>query len=194
MIGTITFMQLIERGIAFLDDLAIIESSLPELAAKKILTGYKSQPNGTKEWMFEDRKSDITPRMLMNHTYGGGHFYFNTLLYEYRAAMGGLEAAMEANDMYADLLALPLLWQPGTHTNYGPAFDWLAILIERLTKRSLVDVLEEGILKPLGLAKTGYEGQYGGEVASQEDYWPRTFKTEAGHQQVDPSVLSLWSR
>lgn len=183
IIGAIAFLQLVDRGLISLDDAEVIEILLPELAAKKILTGFTEKDDGTKAFHFEDRTAPITPRMLMNHSYGGGNSYFNTLLYMYLASPSTSspllsktwEERNEAKDFYQTLLDSPLLWQPGMKANYGQGFDWLAVLIERLTERSLKDVLEEGIFQALGVEGTGFEGQYEGSVASEgAKFWPRS--------------------
>ncbi|KAF2739340.1 beta-lactamase/transpeptidase-like protein [Polyplosphaeria fusca] len=182
------FMQLDERGLVSLDDPQVIENLLPELAAQKVLTGL----NDGKSPIFEDRKRDITPRMLMNHTYGGGHSCFNPLLFEYLG--GASNAVNEATDPHQTALDSPLLWQPGTHTNYGQGFDWLAVLIERLTKTSLDKHLSENIFAPLGLRDIGFEDTFGGNITSRESskgkFWPRNMRQPDGTiVPIDPPVL-----
>jgi methyl acetate hydrolase len=191
IIGAIAFFQLVDRGLVSLDDADTIEKLLPELASKKVLTGYTETENGEKNFHFEDRTAQITPRMLMNHTYGGGHTYFNPLLNTYLASFPdkSWEERNEGSDFYQTLLDSPLLWQPGTKTNYAQGFDWLAVFMERLLKKSLADILRESIFEPLGLTETGYEGQYGSTLASSgTKFWPRSLKTENGFTPIDPLV------
>jgi CubicO group peptidase (beta-lactamase class C family) len=196
VIGAIGFLQLVERGLVSLDDVSLIPKYLPELAEKKVLTGSTTNPDGTKSYNFEDRKGDITPRMLLNHTYGGGHTFFNTLLNTYAETVSSKpwDTRNEATDFWAALQDSPLLWQPGTHTNYGQGLDWIAVLMERVTKRGLDEVLSEGVFKVLGLSGTGFEGQYGGSVADGEEgakrFWPRTVKTPDGYIALDPPSLT----
>ncbi|KAH7123553.1 beta-lactamase family protein [Dendryphion nanum] len=197
-LGTILFLRLTELYPSLtLDSPTLIPTHLPELATKKVLTGYTVAPSGTKTWHLEDQHGTITPRMLLNHTYGGGHTYFNRLLFEYvNDKLGVWASANEIADIYQALLASPLLWQPGTHTNYGQGFDWLAVLIERFTKRSLPDLLEEYIFAPLGITDIGYEAAYGGTLtATQEQrgkFWQRSWKQEDGSfVVVDPSVPEI---
>lgn len=106
--------------------------------------------------------------MLLNHTYGGGHTYFNALLLEYIHDLGegAWAKTNEATDPYGILIASPLLWQPGTHTNYGQGLNWIAMLIERITKKSLHAYLQENIFDPLG-QEIGFEPTYGGAVTAQ---------------------------
>jgi methyl acetate hydrolase len=182
IIGAIAFMQLVERKIISLDDTTVIPKLLPELAAKKVLLGFEDDADGKRTPKYEDRTTVFTPRMLMNHTNGTGHEYFNPLLKE--LLKDNFEKRNEVADPYNTILDSPLLWQPGTHTNYGQGFDWLAVLIERITNKSLATYLQDNIIGPLKLTRTGYEEQYGGDVttrAGNEDaFWPRSFKQPDG--------------
>ncbi|KAF2035800.1 beta-lactamase family protein [Setomelanomma holmii] len=208
LVGSIACLQLVERGLTSLDDPTIILTHLPELAAKKVLTGYTTSPSGTKHFHFEDQHVSITPRMLLNHTYGGGHTYFNTLLFQYFQDRGIWHTTNEAADTYATLLASPLLWQPGTKTNYGQGLDWIAVLIERLTGQKLAEYLEENIFKPLGMSATGFEPGFGGDVLEREGnegmFWPRVLRDgngtdegegeSGGFTKLDPDVPEIKTR
>jgi CubicO group peptidase (beta-lactamase class C family) len=191
LIGAIAFLQLVERGLSSLDDPSVIPTHLPELAAKQVLTGYTTDASGKKIWEFEDRRGDITPRMLMNHTYGGGHTYMNKLLFEYFKDQADWAKVNEAADTYGTLLASPLLWQPGTKTNYAQGFDWLAVLIERLTGQRLASYLQVNIFDPLGLSSMGYEPAFGGTslslTANAGRFWPRVLRAETGLVVLDPA-------
>jgi CubicO group peptidase (beta-lactamase class C family) len=192
LVGAIAFMQLVERGITSLDDPAIIPTHLPELAAKQILTGYTTDSLGKKTWHLEDRKSDIIPRMLMNHTYGGGHTYMDQILFEYFQDEPDIDWAItnEAVDTYGTLLASPLLYQPGAKTTYGQGLDWLAVLIERLTGQKLAEYLQENVFEPLGLKSMGFEPGFGGSSLLREEnggkFWPRVLRTPEGYVTLDP--------
>ncbi|KAJ4287388.1 hypothetical protein N0V90_012787 [Kalmusia sp. IMI 367209] len=184
IIGAIAFMQLVDCGLVSLDDASIIEKWLPELAAKKVLTGSKQGADGKKEWLFEDREGEITPRMLLNHTNGTGMSFFHADLREYLDE--GWDARNEGQDYFTTLLESPLLWQPGTKTNYSQGFEWLSVLIERLTKRSLEDVLREEIFEKLGDKRTGFRGEMGGSVVAGEgvDFWPQNLRLEDGFMAI----------
>jgi len=187
IIATIAFMQLVERGIVSLDDASIVEKVLPELASKKVVTG-STEKEGKKLWTFEERKTPITPRMLMNHTNGTGCSFFNVetleLLGEDR------DKSHEGNEFWDAIRRVPLLWQPGTKTNYGQGLDWLGVLVERLTNRAFGDVLREGIFEKMGIKNTGYGGQFYGDMATSEDedYWPTSFRTEGGLVPMEANV------
>jgi CubicO group peptidase (beta-lactamase class C family) len=52
--------------------------------------------------------------------------------------------------------ALPLVYEPGTHFNYGNSFDVLGILIARASGLGLPEFLEMRIFRPLGMKDTGF--------------------------------------
>jgi CubicO group peptidase (beta-lactamase class C family) len=188
IVGAIAYLQLVERNITSLDDPTIITTHLPELAAKKVLTGYKTDPNGARIWQLEDRVGDITPRMLMNHTYGGGHTYTNELLLSYFLDPNtpcDWAATNEINDTYGTLLASPLLFQPGTKANYGQGLDWLAVLIERLTHQSLATYLQTNIFDPLSLTSMAFDPSVGGPALTPETFWSRTLRTPEGYVTIE---------
>lgn len=198
LVGAIAYMQLVERGLATLDDPTTITTFLPELAAKKVLTGYSTNPEtGKKLWRLEERNGEITARMLLNHTYGGGHTYFNKLLLEYIHDLGeGVWAKTnEATDPYGILLASPLLWHPGTHTNYGQGLDWIAVLIERITRKPLHAYLQENIFDPLGLTEIGFEPAFGGAVTTLPHnagkFWPGKMRNGAEFLTLDAAAPDM---
>jgi CubicO group peptidase (beta-lactamase class C family) len=181
LIGAIAVMQLVDRGLLSLDDPSIIEEWLPELASKKVLIGFKDSTDGKKEYIFEDRKHDITPRMLLNHTNGTGMSFFNSELRDFLGE--GVAVENEGSEYWDTLLKSPILWQPGTKTNYGQGFDWVSVLVERLTSKSFEDVLRENIFDPLHIGHSGFRGEWGGSVVASDagaDFWPASLRLEDG--------------
>jgi methyl acetate hydrolase len=181
IIGAIAFMQLVDQGLASLDDPTLIDTHLPELASKKILTGSTDTADGTKEYTFEARTHDITPRMLLDHTNGTGNTFFNTALRDFLGE--GVAAENEGTAYWDTLLKSPLLWQPGSKTNYGQGLDWLSVLVERITNKSFEAVLREGVFDPLGIVHAGFRGEWGGSVVGGDagvDFWPASFRLGDG--------------
>lgn len=186
-IGAIAFLQLVERGLVQLDDARIIEEKLPELASKKVLTGFRELENGEKEWLFEERKGDITPRMLLNHSWGGGHSFFHGLLADWlnRPERGVTHMqCSELNDWWSTIQDTPLMSQPGVEARYSHGANWIAVLHERITGQRFDKYLEENVFRKMGLERIGFHGQYEGEVAArkpgeeQGPFWPPTLPHE----------------
>lgn len=198
LVGAIALLQLVDRGLVDLDDPSSITKNLPELAAQRVLVGYIKDQDGKKQWQLEDRQGDITPRMLLNHTYGGGHQFFNSELYAYFKDLGIAETTNEVTDSYGTVLASPLLWQPGTRVNYGQGLDWIAVLVERLSNQTLCDYLQETIFAPLDLDAIGFEPGYGGDILTRDGnkgrFWPRVMRLDGNTITVDAEEPALATR
>lgn len=106
MITGLACMQLVEQGKLELDNAESVYKLAPEIKEKKVL-----KSDGT----LEDRKGDITLRMLLDHTAGFGYSFFNEKLRDMRRPTGWDEFAGDAED----LLEQPLVNQPGERWEYG---------------------------------------------------------------------------
>ncbi|KAF2163760.1 hypothetical protein M409DRAFT_68334 [Zasmidium cellare ATCC 36951] len=138
LICTIACMQAVEQGQLRLDDAQQVHYLCPELNQKNVL-----RDDGT----LEDRKRDITLRMLLSHTSGFGYEFFNEKLREYGRPVG--------YDVFhadiRDVLRMPLVKQPGEGWEYGTGIDWAGIVLERATGVRLNDWIQNNIMEPLGL-------------------------------------------
>ena len=100
--------------------------------------------------MADERYTDITVRMLMNHTSGlmgsmyGGVFLFDEMNSDYHDS---LLKNLESQYLKAD---------PGEFNCYcNDGFTLLEILVERVTGMSFTDYVEKNICRPLSLTETG---------------------------------------
>jgi CubicO group peptidase (beta-lactamase class C family) len=50
-----------------------------------------------------------------------------------------------------DIIKMPLVNQPGSKWEYGINIDWAGIVLERATGSRLNDLIQKGIIEPLGL-------------------------------------------
>jgi CubicO group peptidase (beta-lactamase class C family) len=76
-----------------------------------------------------------------------------------RAGAAGTAGAAPRRVLADGVLALtknPLLFQPGTHWNYGSSTDVVALLAERISGMNMDDFLRERIFKPLKMHDTHY--------------------------------------
>lgn len=106
MITGIACMQLAEQGKLDLDSASQVYEICPEIKAKKVL-----KDDGT----LEDRKGDITTRMLLSHTAGFGYTFFNERLRDYSRPTGFDEFTADPEDV----METPLVNQPGSRWEYG---------------------------------------------------------------------------
>ncbi|KAI9715208.1 MAG: hypothetical protein M1828_001034 [Chrysothrix sp. TS-e1954] len=137
MITGIACMQLVEQGKLELDSHEHLYKLCPELKEKKVL-----KEDGT----LEDRKGEITLRMLLSHTAGFGYTFFNERLRDYGRPTGFDEFAMDEKDY----LMMPLVNQPGSRWEYGINIDWAGIAVERVTGQKLDAYFQAHILGPIG--------------------------------------------
>ncbi|KAJ5779268.1 Beta-lactamase-like protein [Penicillium paradoxum] len=137
MLVGVACMQLVEQGVLKLDDGEQTERLCPELKTLKVL-----RPDGS----LEDKKKEITLRMLLTHTAGFGYSFFNERLRQWSYPVGLDEFSGRIEDMKS-----ALVFQPGEGWEYGVGVDWAGIALERATGLTLNDYLQKHIFQPLGL-------------------------------------------
>ncbi|KAK7726592.1 hypothetical protein SLS63_007561 [Diaporthe eres] len=137
MITGVACMQLVEKGLLRLDDGDQLEGLCPELKTLQVLK---------KDGTFEEKKKQITLRMLLTHTAGFGYSFFNVRLRDW-----GLPAGIdEFSGRFEDMIS-PLLFQPGEGWEYGVGIDWAGIALERVAGQKLNDYMKKNIFEPLGI-------------------------------------------
>ncbi|KAM0428475.1 hypothetical protein ACHAPT_006835 [Fusarium lateritium] len=139
---SVSCMQLVERNLLHLDDADEVERICPELRDVKVLTR-------TADGGFElvDKKRRITLRMLLNHTAGFGYAFEDDRLAEFTRPVGADDFSGEA----VELANRPLVNQPGEKFQYGISMDWVGVMIERVTGKSLDEYFKTNIFQPLGM-------------------------------------------
>ncbi|MCG5433624.1 beta-lactamase family protein [Mycobacterium sp. MYCO198283] len=140
-------MTLVEEGRLALTD--PVTEYLPELSDMRVL----DEPGGELDRTHPAQRA-ITVDDLMTHR--SGLAYFFSVPGPLARAYGRISARQDPAAWLAEVAELPLHHQPGEKMTYSVATDVLGILVERLTGATLHDVLVERILKPLGMADTGF--------------------------------------
>ncbi|KAG5362903.1 Acyltransferase LovD [Yarrowia sp. B02] len=138
LIGTICCMQQVEKGLIGLDDADKVEELCPELKDIKLIKEVDGKLT------FVEKKNRITLRMLLTHTAGFGYTFFNPWLKELYPEVRELRGT-------DDVLKTALVYEPGTDWQYGVAIDWAGVVIERLTKTPLSELVQKNIFDPLGI-------------------------------------------
>lgn len=143
---TVAAMMLVERGRFNLYD--PITRWLPELNHLKV-----EAPEGDVPLI-----RPITVQDLMRHTAGFVHGdraksprirkLYDELQIEAR------EQDILPDQMLKNLGTIPLAHQPGTFWEYSIAVDVLGLMLERIENKTLEDILNELLLKPLGMHET----------------------------------------
>jgi CubicO group peptidase (beta-lactamase class C family) len=139
-------MQLVERGVLSLDQDA--GEVVPELADCQVLEGFDAD-GGAR---LRPARGPITVRHLLTHTAGFTYDFLHADTGRYMKAAGlpprgsGRRASLET----------PLAFDPGERWEYGIGIDWLGLVIEAASGRSLDAYLREHVTGPLGMASTDF--------------------------------------
>ncbi|KAJ5661350.1 beta-lactamase [Penicillium longicatenatum] len=148
LISTIAALQCVDDGILALDDdLSFIA---PELGAKQILTGFAE--DGTTP-LLEPATQPITLKMLLIHNSGLSYHFLNPIIAKWRELFAGSQTERRTVE---ELFSYPLAFQPGDGWMYGPGLDWAGRVVERVTRCTLGERMQQRIFDPLGIT----DGQF----------------------------------
>jgi len=148
-IVSVATMTLVEEGRVLLGD--PLSKFLPDFAKPKVAV----ESGDTVDLVPAAR--EITIQDLLRHTSG--------LIYEFRGNGHVYKRYTEAKisrrdqtnaDHAATLATLPLNFHPGTRWEYGRSTDVLGRVLEVIAGKPLGEVLAERVLRPLGMADTGF--------------------------------------
>lgn len=150
-------MMLIERGTMKLND--PISIWLPELKDMKVEAPVTNK-DGKITTEDVPAARPILVHDLLRHT--AGFVYAGSTksarikeAYE-QANIEAREVDISGDDMLKALGQIPLAHQPGTFWEYSIAVDVLGLLLERVTKQPLDQLLSEMLLTPLGMRDTTF--------------------------------------
>ncbi|GAB7358342.1 hypothetical protein MBLNU230_g2413t1 [Neophaeotheca triangularis] len=161
LLATIACLQAVEDGKLNLDDSKQVYQLCPELDKMKVLK---------EDGSFEDKKEDITLRMLLSHTAGFGYEFFNPKLLAHGRPIGHDVFSGDPNDIYNS----PLVNQPGERWEYGTNIDWASLCLERATNIRLNDWIQTRICQPLNLQSTNMfpTAPMKANLAHMQQRWP----------------------
>ncbi|MHA2098718.1 MAG: serine hydrolase domain-containing protein [Candidatus Kariarchaeaceae archaeon] len=171
----LTALTLYEEGKFDLDD--PISRYLPEFSN---LTVMKSYDKVTGEAKIANTDKQITIRQLFTHTSGLSYGLFPMISIDKVYAKefkyditNPIALLMSGRRMYLEEFSkqisnLPLAFEPGSHWWYAFGHDILGYLIQKLTGKTLDEVLKERIFDKLGMDDTGFY--------VPEDKWHRLSK------------------
>ena len=145
MVATVAALQLAERG--ELDLQAPIDTLAPQWAELQVLEGWdgdtpRLRPPATR----------ATVHQLVTHTAGVAYWFWNADINRWESLTGN------PNVMSGDraIFGAPLVADPGTRFEYGINTDWLGLVVEAASGRSLDKYLEENVFDPLDMAQTSF--------------------------------------
>ena len=97
-------------------------------------------------------KRQVTLRHLMTHTSGMVYNQWDADFDRFVKARNFPILASGHNDAFY----APLMFDPGERWEYGIAIDWIGLLVETISAKSLGTYMQENIFSPLGMTSTGY--------------------------------------
>ena len=140
-------MQLVEQG--KLDLNAPAKSVVPHLGEVQVLEGFDDADKPRTR----APKSDITLRHLLTHTAGFSYEIWNNDIIKYQESTG-TPMITTCEDA---ALTTPLLFDPGTHWDYGINIDWAGKMVEAVSGQRLGDYMKANIFTPLGMDNTAFK-------------------------------------
>ena len=144
----VTVAILVEEGLLSLDD--PVSKYLPEF---KNLWVKQSETNGVRTLVAAT--NELTVRMVMNHT---GGFPFEIPAKQHFIPGGGWSGGMPIRSVAATAAAQPLLFQPGTKTQYSnTGIDIGAAVVQTVSGMPWDRFLKERVLDPLGMTETRFK-------------------------------------
>ncbi len=142
-VTSVAAMQLVEQGKLALDE--PVGKHLPELAHPQLLTGFG--PDGQPT--LRPATKQITLRHLLTHTSGMCYPQWHEAMFKYTQATAGIPVAAVAP-------VVPLMFEPGTHWQYGYSADWTGRLVEVVSGLALEQYFQRNIFQPLGMSDTTF--------------------------------------
>lgn len=153
-IVSVAAMMLVERGELLLSD--PVHKYLPELRGLKVGVERRAA-DGSVTLELEPTRQPITVQDLLRHTSGFTYGIFGDSLVKETYRKAGIGHPRESNDEFIRKLGeLPLMYQPGSIWEYSHSTDVLGVLLERVAGKSLDVLLDDFILRPLGMRETGF--------------------------------------
>ncbi len=137
-VATVTAaMQLVERGLICLDD-----------EVSKYLPAFADMFVREKEGGIRKATTKLTVRHLMTMT---GGFTYDLSLPSLLKAKEESNNQASTQEMINALAKEPLIFDPGTHFQYGMGHDILAAVIEVASGESFAEYIDNHVAKPLGI-------------------------------------------
>ena len=148
-ITCVALMMLYEKGYFQLFD--PVSRFIPAFKDVKVCAG-----EGESGVELVDLEREVTVRDLLTHTSGLTYHFLEYGPVERMYRDVGVSSEKPLPEFVADLLKLPLAFQPGSAWRYSCSHDVAAFLIEVITGQSLDIYLRDNLFEPLGMIDTGF--------------------------------------
>jgi CubicO group peptidase (beta-lactamase class C family) len=145
LITSVAALQLVEQNKLSLD--APVPDIEPAIGAPQVLDGFDAK--GLPQ--LRPAQRPITLRHLLTHTSGFVYRLWDAKAVQYAKS---LELLPKAQRKQAP--ATPLMFDPGTHWQYGSSIDWVGRIVEAVSGDSLDVYFRQHIFDPLGMNNTTF--------------------------------------
>jgi len=153
-ITSVVAVQLVDEGKLKLDD--PIAKYIPSFADVKVGIEKKAE-DGTKTLELVPPTRPPTVLDLMRQTSGITYgFYGDSLVRKAYKAADIFTGDFDLAEFAERIAKLPLHNQPGALWQYGHSTDVLARIMEIVSGKSLIEIVREKLLDPLGMKDTGF--------------------------------------
>jgi CubicO group peptidase (beta-lactamase class C family) len=148
-------MMLLEEGRLQLAD--PVSKYIPELKGLKVGVEKTDAATGQAGLEIVAAQREMTVYDLLRHTSGLTYGVFGKSMVKDLYTKNGVDASDHSNaELVKKLAMVPLMFQPGETWEYSRSTDVLGHLLERVTGQDLDQVLDERIIKPLGMRDTAF--------------------------------------
>ncbi|TXT06157.1 hypothetical protein VHUM_03630 [Vanrija humicola] len=151
LVTSVACLLLVDQGVISLDNPAVIDHYLPEVACQPVLRGYASDAPGSE--ILEPRTTPLTLRHILSHTSGLAYGLFSPVLERWMKERESYSRHFfdDADGGVSGQVGIPLVANPGERFVYGIGIDWAGILVERASGLRLDEFFQKNIFTPLGL-------------------------------------------
>ena len=145
LITSVAALQLVEQNKLSLD--APVPDIEPAIGAPQVLDGFDAK--GLPQ--LRPAQRPITLRHLLTHTSGFAYRLWDAKAAHYAKS---LDLLPKAQRKLAPLT--PLMFDPGTHWQYGTSINWVGRIVETISGEPLDAYFRKHILDPLGMNDTAF--------------------------------------
>ena len=151
---SVAAMMMVEEGKLLLE--APVARYIPAYANVKV--GVEKDDNGGKSLELVAPRRPITVQDLLRHTSGLTYGFFGESLVKkaYNDALSSLPSDPTTAEYAEHFAKLPLQYQPGSTWDYSVSTDVLGRVLEVVDGKSLLTLLKQRLLDPLGMKDTSF--------------------------------------
>ena len=148
-IVSVAALMLMEQGELLLSD--PVARYLPEYGKQQVASLLEGAVQ------LQPVRQPATVQDLLRHTAGLTYEFMGSAPVQRQYAQARIGSRERSNAEFShELAALPLMFEPGTHWEYGRATDVLGRVVEVVSGQTLGQFLQTQLFAPLGMTETGF--------------------------------------